>query len=66
MWTGELTYTDGILMKEYKFTAESLPDMLVGKGYFVFPVIQYFGGIGKTIWPDEIKEQDMQIPPYAK
>jgi branched-chain amino acid transport system substrate-binding protein len=66
MWTGELTYTDGILMKEYKFTPESLPDMLVGKGYFVFPVIQYFGGVGKTIWPDEIKEQDMQIPPYAK
>jgi branched-chain amino acid transport system substrate-binding protein len=63
VWTGELTYTDGILMKEYKFTQESLPDMLVGKGYFVFPVIQYFSGVGKTIWPDEIKEQDMKVPP---
>jgi len=40
--------------------------MVVGKGYFVFPVIQYFGGVGKTIWPDEIKEQEMQIPDYAK
>jgi len=66
MATGELTYTEGILMKEYKFTMESMPDMVVGKGYFVFPVIQYFGGLGKTIWPDEIKEQDLQIPPYAK
>ena len=62
VWTGELTYTDGILMSEYKFTKESLPDMVVGKGYFVFPVIQYFGGEGITVWPDEIKKQDLQIP----
>jgi branched-chain amino acid transport system substrate-binding protein len=66
VWTGKLTYTDGILMKEYKFSPDSLPDMVVGSGGFVFPVIQYFGGVGKTIWPDEIKEQDMQVPPYAK
>jgi branched-chain amino acid transport system substrate-binding protein len=66
MWTTQLTLTDGILMKEYKFTPETLPDMVVGQGAFVFPVIQYFGGVGKTIWPEEIKEQDMQVPPYAK
>jgi branched-chain amino acid transport system substrate-binding protein len=66
MATGQLTYTDGILMKEYKFTTESMPDMVVGKGYFVFPVIQYFDGVGKTVWPDEIKEQELQIPPYAQ
>lgn len=66
MWTGELTLTEGILMKEYKFTPETLPDMVVGQGAFVFPVIQYFGGTGKTVWPEEIKEQDMQVPPYAQ
>jgi branched-chain amino acid transport system substrate-binding protein len=66
MWTGQLTFADGILMSEYKFTNETLPDMVVGKGAFVFPVIQYFGGVGKTVWPDEIKEQDVQIPEYAK
>lgn len=66
VWTGQLTYTDGILMTEYKFTPESLPDMVVGKGFFAFPVIQYFGGVGKTIWPDDIKEQEIQIPDYAK
>jgi branched-chain amino acid transport system substrate-binding protein len=66
MWTTQLTYTDGILMSEYKFTPDTLPDMVVGKGAFVFPVIQYFGGVGKTVWPDEIKEQDVQIPEYAK
>lgn len=66
LWTGQLTFTDGILMSEYKFTNETLPDMVVGKGAFVFPVIQYFGGMGKTVWPDEIKEQDVQIPESAK
>jgi branched-chain amino acid transport system substrate-binding protein len=64
--TGQVTYTDGILMKEYKITAESAPDMVVGKGYFAFPVIQYFDGVGKTIWPDEAKEADLQIPDFAK
>jgi len=44
MWTGQLTFTEGILMKEYKFTTDTLPDMVVGQGAFVFPVIQYFGG----------------------
>ncbi len=66
MMTGQLTYTDGILMKEYKFLPDTMPDMVVGEGHFVFPVIQYFSGVGKTIWPSEIKEQDIQIPPYAK
>ncbi len=66
LWTGQITYTDGILMKEYKFSQDSLPDMVVGKGAFVFPVIQYAGGVGKTVWPDELKEQDMQVPDYAK
>jgi len=66
LWGGQLTFKDGILMSEYKFNKDTLPDMVVGKGAFVFPVIQYFSGVGKTVWPDEIKEQDVQIPESAK
>ncbi len=66
LWTGQLTYTDGILMKEYKFTPDSLPDMVVGQGEFAFPVIQYFGGVGKTIWPPELQEQALQVPAALK
>jgi len=62
LWTGQLTYKDGLLMTEYKFTPDSLPDMVVGKGKFAFPVIQYFNGEGKTIWPAEMKQQDFQAP----
>lgn len=63
--TGQVTYTDGILMKEYKFTAESAPDLVVGPDHFTFPVIQYDGGVGKTIWPEAMREVDIAIPEYA-
>lgn len=63
--TGQVTYTDGILMKEYKFTADSAPDFVVGPDNFTFPVIQYMSGAGKTIWPAAMRETDIQIPDYA-
>jgi branched-chain amino acid transport system substrate-binding protein len=62
--TGKLTYTDGILMEEYKYTPETMPDFVVGKGYFIFPVIQYFGGVGTVVYPDEAREADLKVPPY--
>ena len=33
--TGKPTYTEGILMKEYKFTPETAPDPVVGGDYFM-------------------------------
>jgi len=64
--TGKLTFTDGIIMEEYKYTPETFPDPVVGEGYYIFPVIQYFDGIGKIIWPSNWKESDLQIPDYLK
>jgi len=63
---GNVTYTDGILMQEYKVTPESLPDFVVGSDYFVFPVIQYFGGESTVIYPPEAKEGDLTIPDSLK
>jgi branched-chain amino acid transport system substrate-binding protein len=63
---GTMSFTDGIIMEEYKFTPESIPDPVVGKGYFIFPVLQYFGGEPVVIWPDEWKEADIEIPPYMQ
>ncbi len=60
--TGELTYTGGIVMQEYKYTADTIPDPVVGKGYYTFPVLQYFGGTPVIIWPDEWKEADITMP----
>jgi branched-chain amino acid transport system substrate-binding protein len=60
LWTGEFTYTDGIVMPMYKFTPESLPDPVIGKDAFIFPIIQYTGGEGKIIWPLDWAEAELQ------
>ncbi|RLC77868.1 MAG: branched-chain amino acid ABC transporter substrate-binding protein [Chloroflexi bacterium] len=60
VWTGKWTYTEGIVMEEYKYTPETIPDPVVGKGYYIFPVLQYFDGEGKIIYPPEWAEQDFK------
>ncbi|SDO88999.1 ABC transporter substrate-binding protein [Desulforhopalus singaporensis] len=62
--TGKITYSkkDGaIIMQEYKYTPESMPDPVVAQDYFYFPVIQYFKGKGQIVFPDQWKEQDMKF-----
>lgn len=69
LWTGGLTYTreDGaIIMEAYKYVPETIPDPIVGMGYYIFPVIQYFGGEGKIVWPDVWKEADPEVPPLMR
>ena len=66
LWTGQLTYKDGILMKEYKYTEDTFPDALVGKDYFIFPVIQYFDGVGKIVWPGDWAEAKIEFPTASK
>lgn len=61
--TGEWSYTGGIVMSEYKYTPESLPDPVVGEGYYMFPVRQYFDGEGKIIFPPEWAEQPLTSKP---
>ncbi len=53
LWTGKLTYTDGIIHAKYEYNASSVPDPVVGKGAFIFPVLQYMKGEGKIIWPED-------------
>jgi branched-chain amino acid transport system substrate-binding protein len=62
VWTGELTYTDGIMMEEYAFAEDTLPDPVQGEGKYVFSVIQYFDGQGTAIYPPNAKEADLKAP----
>jgi len=62
LWTGEFVFTDGIIMDEIKYDANSIPDPVVGEGYYIFPVVQYFGGEPVAIWPDSQKEADLVLP----
>lgn len=63
LWTGQLTYTDGILMQSYDFSPESIPDPVVGKGHYIFPVLQYHGGQGTVIWPPDQATGQLQVKP---
>ena len=62
LWTGKLTYTSGIIMHEYKFTQDTIPDPVIGKGEYIFPVIQYSGGQGQIVFPPDVKTTDFKAP----
>jgi len=62
LWTGELTYTDGIIMSSYDFSADSIPDPVVGKGHYIFPVTQYKDGQQTVIWPADQASGTLQVP----
>lgn len=64
--TGNLTYDEGIIMKEYKFTTDTVPDPKVGEGFFVFPVIQYQEGESTVIWPEGQAEGEISFPPLLE
>lgn len=60
----KLTYgkADGaIIMQEYKFLPETMPDPVVDPEHFYFPVIQYFDGKGVIVYPQQWKEQDLKF-----
>jgi len=63
VWTGDWTFTDGIVMSEYATNMDVVPDPVVGKGYYIFPVLQYFDGEGKVIFPPEWAEQQLEPKP---
>jgi branched-chain amino acid transport system substrate-binding protein len=63
LWTGQLTYTDGIIMSSYDFNADSIPDPVVGKGHYIFPVTQYHSGEQTVVWPADQASGTLQAKP---
>ncbi len=65
MNTGKLTYTraeGAIIMNEYKYTKQSMPDPVVGEKYYFFPVIQYENGVGKIVFPENLADTHLAVP----
>ncbi len=61
--TGKLTFgkADGaLIMNEYRYNAESVPDPVVAKDAYYFPVIQYTNGKGDIVFPDDWKVKEFQ------
>ncbi|MCX6028066.1 MAG: ABC transporter substrate-binding protein [Chloroflexi bacterium] len=63
VWTGQWTYKDGIVMPEYKYTADTIPDPVVGPGAYMFPVLQYFDGQSIIVYPNDIAAQPLKAKP---
>jgi len=63
VWTGEWTYKDGIIMSEYQWTMDTIPDPVVAAGKFIFPVLQYSGGESEIIYPPDIATKELQTKP---
>lgn len=63
LWTGKLTYTDGIIMTNYDYSLESIPDPVVGKGHYIFPALQYKGGEATVVWPADVATGGIQQKP---
>jgi branched-chain amino acid transport system substrate-binding protein len=51
LWTGKLTYTDGVVMDSYDYNADSMPNPVTSTGHFLFPVVQYKDGKPTLIYP---------------
>ena len=63
LWTGKLAYTDGIIMSNYDFAGDTIPDPVVGKGHYIFPALQYMDGNATVVWPAEVATGAIQQKP---
>jgi branched-chain amino acid transport system substrate-binding protein len=61
--SGKMTFDTGLFHKSLKWSPETNPEMVVGEGYYLDPVIQYFGGKGVAIWPADFAEAELKIRP---
>lgn len=62
--TGKLTFSkaDGaIIMNEYRYTPETMPDPVVARDGYFFPVIQYKGGKGSIVYPPDWADRKMEF-----
>lgn len=50
--TGQLSFTDGVVMTEYRYSPDSVPDPETGNGLLSYSVVQYNdSGDSTVVWP---------------
>ncbi|MGW8192969.1 MAG: ABC transporter substrate-binding protein [Desulforhopalus sp.] len=65
VYTGKLTFSkaDGaVIMNEYRYNMDTMPDPVVAKDGYFFPVIQYKGGKGSIVYPEDWAEAKFVAP----
>jgi branched-chain amino acid transport system substrate-binding protein len=63
LWTGNLTYEDGVVMPSYRYAADTIPDPVVGTDAFYFPIIQYDKGKAVVIYPSDVAKGKLVVAP---
>jgi len=63
LFTGKLVYTEGLIHPRYEYNETSIPDPVVAKGYFIFPVEQYMDGQMIIVWPADVATGKLQGKP---
>jgi branched-chain amino acid transport system substrate-binding protein len=48
-------------MEEYKYTPESIPDPVVGAGFYIFPIVQYIDGEAKIVYPPNLADAELEF-----
>lgn len=64
LYTGKLTFgqKDGaLIMKEYRYNETTMPDPVIARDGYYFPVLQYMDGKGAIVFPDDWKSKDLQF-----
>jgi branched-chain amino acid transport system substrate-binding protein len=63
LYTGKLTFgtKDGaLIMKNYRYDTETIPDPVIAQDAFYFPVLQYMNGKSMIVFPESWKTKDFQ------
>ncbi|MEM4311631.1 MAG: ABC transporter substrate-binding protein [Nitrososphaerales archaeon] len=56
-------FEKGVVMDRYKMDP-STHEVVVGEGWFIFPVVQYLKGEMNIIWPEKQVTKEFQLPPW--
>ena len=62
--TGKLTYSkaDGaIIMNDYRYNGDTMPDPVVARDGYFFPVIQYKDGKGSIVYPPDWADRKLEF-----
>jgi branched-chain amino acid transport system substrate-binding protein len=64
LYTGKLTFTseDGaLIMNEFRYNDKTMPDPVIARDGYYFPVIQYMDGKGSIVFPDDWKSKNIEF-----
>jgi branched-chain amino acid transport system substrate-binding protein len=63
--TGNFVWTDGMVMPAIKYSAETMPEPVIGEDAYIFPILQIKEGSIQIVYPKAYKTTDLMLPDYV-